>query len=382
MATRYDRVTFETGEVADAQPAELLAPGHPLHDAVMSRTIEQLGAVLDRGAVLVSADVDTPRLLVGVIEQVADAADEVIARRFGYAYVDEDGTVTPAGPAPYLDCVAAPASPAVDQAREFPWLSSAEDVAMSWLIANRRLEYVEEVKPRRAAELNRIRDQVTLRLEHEINRLIADATVASAKEERSEKVRESHTSLMQKASDIEARLQARLKLLDRQEQMSAQAPRVVTAGLVLPVSSLDEADQTEQTAPLHAIETKEVERRGVELVLATEPSIGRHPEEQPFNNPGFDVLSRVQGSDPIRIEVKARIAGAEDFFITHNEVMTAMNSAPRYRLAMVRVNPRGPDHDEVRYLANPFTGYALGGFDATGVRGDWEKMWAKGRKPF
>ena len=37
---------------------------------------------------------------------------------------------------------------------------------------------------------------------------------------------------------------------------------------------------------------------------------------------------------PIRIEVKARIAGAEDFFVTHNEVLTA-NSAPRYRLALV-----------------------------------------------
>jgi superfamily II DNA or RNA helicase len=381
VATRYRRVAFET-DSADGQPAEVLAPGHPLHDAVMDQTIEQHGSTLDRGSVLVSGNVDTPRLLVGVIEEISDATDALIARRFGYAYVDEQGAVTPAGPAPYLDCVAAPPTPAVERARGLAWLADAEDIAMSWLIANRLPEYLDEVEPRRATELRRIGEQVTSRLEREINRLIAEAVVASDKEKRSEKVRESHASLMYKASDIEGRLQKRLALLDRQERMSAKAPRVVTAALVLPVSALDDADPTDQTAPLHAIETKEVERRGVDLVLSTEPNLGRTPEEQPFNNPGFDVLSRVVGDDPIRIEVKARLAGAEDFFITHNEVMTAMNAAPRYRLAMVRVDPRGPEHDEVRYLENPFTGYALGGFDATGIRGDWEKMWAKGREPF
>lgn len=381
VATRYERVTFET-DVANGQLAELLAPGHPLHDAVIDQTIEQLSRELERGAVLVSANVDAPQLLVGVIEEIGDATDAVIGRRFGYAYVDEQGKVTPAGPAPYLDCVAAPATPAVARARALPWLADAEGTAMSWLIANRLPEYVDEVRPRRAAELKRIGEQVSSRLEHEINRLITEAVVASDKEKRGEKPREGHTSLMYKAADIEGRLQSRMALLDRQERMSARAPRVVTAALVLPVSVLDDTESTEQTAPLHAIETKEVERRGVDLVLRTEPSLGREPEEQPFNNPGFDVLSRVTGSDPIRIEVKARIAGAEDFFITHNEVMTAMNTAPRYRLALVRVDPRGPEHDEVRYLENPFTGYELGGFDATGVRGDWEKMWAKGREPF
>ena len=109
---------------------------------------------------------------------------------------------------------------------------------------------------------------------------------------------------------------------------------------------------------------------------------GALPVEQAFNNPGFDILSRRDGEDPIRIEVKARIAGAEDFFVTHNEVLTALNSAPRYRLALVRVDPRGPEHDEVRYLENPFAGFDAGDFDATGHRGKWDTTWARGREPF
>ena len=56
----------------------------------------------------------------------------------------------------------------------------------------------------------------------------------------------------------------------------------------------------------------------------------------------------------IRIEVKARIEGAEDFYVTHNEVVTGKNAAPHYRLALVTVSTRGPEHDQVRYVADPF----------------------------
>ena len=48
---------------------------------------------------------------------------------------------------------------------------------------------------------------------------------------------------------------------------------------------------------------------------------------QAFNNPGFDILSLHPDGDWLCIEVKARIAGAKDFFVTHNEVLTANNAA-------------------------------------------------------
>ena len=107
IATKYDRVTFDLARVQpDGQArADLLAPGHPLHDAVMGEAVRQFGGALNSGTVLVSSTLEEPHLLVGVIEEVADASGESVARRFGYAYVDSFGTVTPAGPAPYLDCV-------------------------------------------------------------------------------------------------------------------------------------------------------------------------------------------------------------------------------------------------------------------------------------
>ncbi len=56
-------------------------------------------------------------------------------------------------------------------------------------------------------------------------------------------------------------------------------------------------------------------------------------------------------------------------------------TAPRYRLALVAVSPEGPEHDEVRYLDEPFTGVEFGSFAATGLRGDWNEMWSRGHTP-
>ena len=382
IATRYERVTFELDriQVDDGARADLIAPGHPLHDAVADEAIARWASSLERGTVLVSATLDEPHLLVGVVEEIVDAAGASVSRRFGYAYVDAAGTVSPAGPAPYLDCVAAPYSAVTDHAKSLPWITDAEDRATSWIIAHQLPAYLADVQPRRSAELKRTREQVTQRLNQEINRLAADSIVAAEKESVGSKPKESSESLSRKAGDLEVRLNRRLVELDRQTQMSTKPPRVLTAALVLPLAQV-EAEVPAET-PIHAVETKAVERRGVELVLASERALGRSPVEQPFNNPGFDVLSGVADGDPLRIEVKARIEGADDFFVTHNEVITGKNTVPRYRLALVRVDRRGPEHDQVRYIDDPFANIELGDFDVTGIRGDWAKMWARGLAPF
>jgi superfamily II DNA or RNA helicase len=382
IATRYERVTFDLDLVdIDLRPrADLLAPGHPLHDTVMDETVAQLSNTLERGTVLVSATLDRPHLLVGVEEEIVDAVGASVSRRFGYAYVDETGDVTSAGPAPYLDCVTAPHTTEIAATRRLPWLADAEARAISWIITNQLPSYLAEVTPRRATELERARTRVRQRLSQEINRLAGEAMAAAQKEAIGERPRETSDNLSRKADDLSARLDRRLALLDRQAQMSTKPPRVVMTALVLPLAMVDQ--QIPQDAPIHAVETKAVERRGIECVLTAERALGRAAYEQAFNNPGFDVLSEHRDGEPIRIEVKARIDGATDFFVTHNEVLTAKNAAPRYRLALVRVDPRGPQHDEVRYLEDPFGTVDLGDFAATGIRGDWAKAWAKGRPPF
>jgi len=368
-------------EVEGEDRADLLAPGHPLHDAVMAETVRRHGEALDRGTVLVSPILDRPHLLVGVRQEIVDATGEPpVAERFGYGLVDESGRVSEAGPAPYLDWVAAPADARWSRVREASWLADAEEVAVSWMIAHQLPDYLAEVREPRAAGLDRVRVAVNQRLTAEINRLTGEAMVAAERERREEKVRESAASLTQKAADLEVRLAERMVLLDRQTAMSTRPPRVVVRALVLPLSMV--GGGLPPDAPAHQVETTEVERRGVDAVLAAERAIGRNPVEQDFWNPGFDILSEVPGGEPIRIEVKARIAGSAHFLITPNEVLYGRNAAPRYRLALVRVDERGPEYDQVRYLADPFAGMDLGDFDTTGIRGDWAKTWARGKDPF
>ena len=112
----------------------------------MDEAIRQFGGVLNSGTVLVSGHIGRAALTGQVIEEVADATGSAVARRFGYAYVDSLGTVTPAGPAlprlrrrsrrPRRFCC-----PAASLAGE------AEDRATSWIITKQLPEYLAEVRP-------------------------------------------------------------------------------------------------------------------------------------------------------------------------------------------------------------------------------------------
>lgn len=240
VAARYDRVAFNLKHVQpDGLPrAELLAPGHPLHDAVIDETSRQFGNLLSSGTVLVSSSVVEPSLLVGVIEEIVDATNAPVARRFSYAFVNSAGVVSPAGPAPHLDCGAAPDIPAVAQARALPWLADAEDMAKSWIIVNRLPAYLAQVQHRRAAQLAKTRELVTKRLCGESERLVHEAAVAHQKERSGERPKESSESLRRKAVELDHRLRMRLTLLDQQSHMSTKPPTVEMAALVLPSNTL------------------------------------------------------------------------------------------------------------------------------------------------
>jgi Domain of unknown function (DUF3883) len=79
--------------------------------------------------------------------------------------------------------------------------------------------------------------------------------------------------------------------------------------------------------------------------------------------------------------VKGRIAGADDFIITHNEVLTAKNLGDDYRLAMVEVSPEGAQEDQIRYLTRPFDGTSTDDFRVTKLVLGWVKTWRQGAEP-
>lgn len=381
VARRYERITFEleTVDLPELPRAELLAPGHPLHDAVLTLTIERLGPVLDRGAILTSTTISVPTLLVGVVNEVQDALGESVGKRFGYATVGESGVVEEAGPAPYLDY-----SPATDleikQGQELAWLTKSERSAVSWIIAQQLPGFASDVIARRSTEFERVRERVSARLNREVNRLETEALKADADSAAGKKVRRASEGLRRQADELDKRRESRLATIERQLSMAPLPPRITAIALVMPATPTPNAGQSADADARAAIE-----RRGVDAVLAAEVAFGRSPEEQSHNNPGFDVLSRTPDGPSIRIEVKARIAGADTFTITRTEVLMALNSAPDHRLALVRVSELGSEHDELRYIGGAFDGVepaSLTDFNVVSQNLGWKEWWDRGVGPF
>ena len=53
-------------------------------------------------------------------------------------------------------------------------------------------------------------------------------------------------------------------------------------------------------------------------------------------------------------EVKDRIEGAEEFWVTSTEALTRKNAGTGFRLALVSIRPEGAKRDTIRDIVVPF----------------------------
>jgi hypothetical protein len=130
---RYARITFEKSLVQGRPQAELVAPGHPLLDALVDVVLERFQPLLSRGAVLVD-DTDegsTPHLLLYYEHAIRDGRTgrsgepRVVSQRLQFVLLDEAGAARDGGSAPYLDCrpITAEERALVEDVITAPWLS-------------------------------------------------------------------------------------------------------------------------------------------------------------------------------------------------------------------------------------------------------------------
>ncbi|UDH01741.1 helicase-related protein [Rhodococcus opacus] len=387
IATRYERVTFDPEQVDadDVRRAELLAPGHPLLDTVLDATIEAHRKAMEAGTVLFdSSDPGTePRLIVALTGEILDGTGQVASKRFEFITLTPAGGAEVSGPAPYLDLQPLPEDLRLfaDHVLDGGWLTAGvEQLAASWAIAHAQPGHLQQVRERLLPLIEKTRTAVTQRLKQQINYLYSEATRLRDSPEtgrpgRPRKQRQSPDRLEARARDLEARLEHRTALLAAEAQLVASPPTVMGAALVIP------AGLVPGEIASHARETARVERRAVDKVLAAERALGRDPVEMSHNNPGYDIRSTAPDGRSVFIEVKGRITGADDVTITLNEVLLGKNVPAAHRLALVEVSPDGPEHDQLRYLAEHFRSIDLGELAATDVRLHWSKTWAKGTHP-
>ena len=331
-----------------------------------------------------------PRLLVAVTHEITDGHQpaRTVAKKFGFVEVDAEGA-NAAGEARYLDyrpldeterLVASPL-------REAPWLSTGvENVALAWAVTEgmpAELARTRDLVTSRVAQIRRLVEQ---RLTGEINFWDLRAIDLLDQQSAGKSLKLKPETANARARDLERRLDKRLAELNMDEDLIARPPAISAAALVIPQGLLNKLLGISDipgnlSEGRFAADTTETDRRAVAAVLAAERALGRHPREMPHNNPGYDIESRCPDGHLVFIEVKGRIEGAAEFWVTKTEVLPGKKSAARSRLAMVSVSPRGPGYDEVRYTVDPFRDMTFGDFAATGVLASWKREWERGGEP-
>jgi superfamily II DNA or RNA helicase len=392
---RYQRVTFEKDLIRQkgVPLAELIAPGHPLLEAALDIVIERHSGLLRRGTVLVESDdsLTTPRVLVFLEHSVTDARTDAagnrrtISRRFAFVEIPADGDPRPAGYAPYLDV-----RPPTDEEsalvpaliEKMSWLGDdLESRALDYGIDVLALEHLAEVRSRTLARVEKVKAAVQARLSREITYWDHRAADLALKVAAGKMPKMNPDRAATRADDLQRRKAARLAELDREAQLASQPPVVVGGVLIIPSGLLRQAAGRSPAPPPHAVDTTVVERRAVDAVLAVESALGHYPREMPHSHPGYDIRSSVEDGSTAFIEVKGRVAGADRFVVTQNELRFASNIPDNYVLALVEVSPDGPAHDRVRYLPRPYGSDVKLPFDTTSTTLAWKPYWQRAADP-
>ena len=185
-----------------------------------------------------------------------------------------------------------------------------------------------------------------------------------------------------RADELQRRKEARLAELDREAQLASQPPIVVGGALVVPIGMIREgAGESPASQPVHAIETRVIERRAVDAVLVAERRLNHEPTEMPHNHPGYDIRSTTPSGNTLFLEVKGRIEGADTFVVTQNELRFAANVPEAYILALVEVSTESAEHDRVHYLTKPYGADVRLPFDTTNTTLAWHAYWQRAKAP-
>lgn len=352
---RYARVTFEKERIVGQPPAELLAPGHPLLDAVIDVVLERFQPLLQQGGVLVD-DLDTgvvPSLLVYLEHAVRDGRSarsgepRVVSQRLQFIQLQENGTAIDAGPAPYLD--RRPITPEerarIGSVLEADWLAGeVERRALGYAIATLVPGHLEEVRRRRLAEIDKVERAVRARLTREINYWDARGARLREEERAGKDQRINAINAEATATRLVERLDRRQEELARERQISALPPVLKGAALIIPAGLLASlTNPTSTQAPMQMAEDPasraEVERLAMDSVMAMERSLGNQPRDVSTQKKGWDIESRDPRTGHLRfIEVKGRDAEGRDVILTRNEILASLNAVDAFILAIVQVD--------------------------------------------
>jgi len=373
---RYERVCFEKDLITvPGKPlAAFICPGHPLLNAVIDVILERYRELLKQGAIFINENDRNKdiKALFYLEHSIQDASidkrglQRVVSRQMQFVEINKLQNVRNAGYAPYLDYrpLREEEKTLITSILEKEWKNvDLESMAVTYAIANLVHNHFNEMKKRTEEKINKTINAVKERLTKEINYWDHRAEDLRAQELAGrQNARINSAKARSRADELSARLVRRLGTLEKERQISPLPPVVIGGAIVIPAGLLESLNgHTGPAQATFARETKEVEQRAMQAVMAMETSLGYIPRDVSLDKCGYDIESSIPGVGKLRfIEVKGRIEGAETVTITKNEILTALNKPDDYILAIVEVPlsetmiDGQEDQCPVRYVKTPF----------------------------
>ncbi len=364
---RYLRICFDKAHISGDPQAALLAPGHPLLDALLDLTLERYRNLLTRGAVLVDETnrQESPRILIALRHAIRDGRTilsgkpQSISERLQFVWLDEAGRAVDGGPAPYLDCRPLHENEQIGLAEimDGVWLTGPlEEQARTLAVTELVPRHLAEVKKRRLPELDKIEAAVKERMRREIMHLQHRALELEAQERAGKQPRLNSENVRRQAEALSDRLELRLADIARQRDIAPLPPEICGAALVVPARLLaaddEDGESGEKSQTPDAAARTKVELQGMQAVMQRERALGQEPTDVSAEDRGYDIESRDPETGSLRfIEVKGRRADARTITITRNEMLAAWNSGEQFILAVVLVE--GDLAHQPLYVRNP-----------------------------
>lgn len=356
----YERICFDRSEInIPGKPdADLIAPGHPLMDALISYVLKNHQKEADKGTVLVSDAIAEPRILCSLDYSVRDGVvinnkERIVSRQMCFVQIDRNGMTYQGGPAPYLD-YSAPSETEIYGCRSIleseHWISTdfIETKAISFAVNTLIPRLYDETKTYRIRMVDKIESETKKRLKNEIfywDNKASEYREAERKGSNKPNLKVNMVNAQNRADELERRMNSRLEHLSKERELSPMPPVLSTVALVVPKESIMADRFAEPDPPYDAVDRKAIEMAAMNAVMEIERKLGYIPRDVSKNNCGYDIESFIpvnlrgaEGYSLRCIEVKGKSIYHDDTVtITRNEILTALNIPKQYILAIIVV---------------------------------------------